>query len=697
MAVPSRPWLRRPGVPLAVLSAAAALCWGTTLLNGFAFDDDILIVTNPTIKDPALFRANVFGSFFKDTVNEGALFYFRPLVLTTYFLTYQAFGLTPFPYHLTNVLIHLLNGWLALILCRQWFGLRRLAALVASVVFLVHPIQTEAVAWISGRTDLLAATGVLGTLTLAWHWLRRSRPVLLIAIVAVYHVGLLSKELAIATPALLLALAWLRWPTLRRWPHVAARLGYLLGLLALLSLHFMLWRGAALARITEEAVWPTGSAWSTLLTIPNVLALYMRLLVWPGTYTLDYTVTNLGAVMSPTDVLFWLPLLGCAAVGAYGAWLLWHRRAAGAALAWFWITIAPVSHLRPLAVLACERYLYLPAISAAVIVGLAAGLMERSAVRAKGSAATPWIASLRRWVPVAALLSLVCLAVIHLERNRLWRDNFTLFSHALSRDPMNIHKSLVYAGLLLSAGRNKEALAVVETNPAVEDPRLHHQRGMALINLGRTEEGLAQFAEAIREGATFPAVYVHMGEWYLHTGNLQQAEVMATHALRLAAHDASALRLRARIQARQGQVAQALATLDRLRQLHPEHLPGQTEHARLLESQGRTREAVEILQVAHRAAAPTVESLGLLARLEMAQRHWPEAEATLVELQRRLPEDADVLVDLGYVRAQMGRLTDAGGLWRAALDLDPANESARRNLAATAPQLIPTAATQPRP
>lgn len=552
MPLPLRPprWLI-----LLLLTGGVALGFGVTLGGDFVFDDQILIVNNPAVHSPEIFAARVFGSLFAGTVNESALVFFRPLILTTYFVTHRIAGLTPWPYHLTNLLLHLLNGLLAVGVARVWFGLRPWAALAAGLVFVLHPAQTESVAWIAGRTDVLAATGLFGALLLTWRWLRRPSLALLTGVLALYHVALLSKENALILAPLLVPLVWHRWRLLDRRGQALRRSAYLAGVLTLFALNFLLWRAVALSGERAQVAWPTGSPSTTLLSIPRVLMLYVRLLVWPHPYTLDYTLTNQGIVTSPSEILFWLPLLGCLLLATLTLRLLWRRSPAGAALAWFWLMIAPVSQVRPLVILAAERYLYLPVFGAAVIAGLCFHWLWTRAPRVAVEPA--------RCVPRRALATLLglclLLGVVNIPRSLIWRTDETLFRHALSRDPLNAHKLLNCADILVDFGHHEEAYELLQENPVPHIAFYDRIMADCLFRMRRPVEAEARLVAALDYARNYTGVHELLAEWYLLTGRVEAAEVLLREASKIDPDSQRIRLLQAQAREARGRVALAAA------------------------------------------------------------------------------------------------------------------------------------------
>ena len=129
------------------------LAYARTLSYEFVWDDVLLVARSQRLREWSSLPA-VLGSHFWSEVHEGS-HYYRPLVSLSFFLDLQLWGLNPLGFHLTNLLAHLATALAVLALARRLSG-DTLAAAIAGLAFALHPIHTESVTFISGRTDVLA-------------------------------------------------------------------------------------------------------------------------------------------------------------------------------------------------------------------------------------------------------------------------------------------------------------------------------------------------------------------------------------------------------------------------------------------------------------------------------------------------------------------------------------------------------------
>ncbi len=187
---------------LAVILAAGTLVFFPSLSFDFVnWDDPVQVLNNPLVRD--LSPAGLARIFTSRVVRQ-----YHPLVTLSFALEYHFFQAAPLPYHLDNLLLHLLNGGLVFALAHRLFGGRILPAFLAGIFFTIHPLQAGAVAWISGRKDLLSAAFFLGSLLAYQRYLnRRSRAGLSLSLL-LGILALLSKATTAVLPLLLLICDW---------------------------------------------------------------------------------------------------------------------------------------------------------------------------------------------------------------------------------------------------------------------------------------------------------------------------------------------------------------------------------------------------------------------------------------------------------------------------------------------------------
>jgi hypothetical protein len=400
---------------IALLCAAAALVVSLpTLRNGFAIDDIYVFVDQPAAQSlrnvPQFFaRGWAMGS---TNAQERALStrYYRPVPTTLGALEYTLFGLHPAGYHLTSALLHAATAALVALLLWQLTGGAIVATLLGGVLFAIHPVQSEAFCAACYQTTLLA--GFFGTLALLAFGrvvARGPRFATLLGLGVSLLFALVSKEESFAIPFFVLAWAALLRPAGWRralWPSVLA-MGIPLVLVLLLRHAFLV-----PSKVTYFADEP---ARVVVLTMVRVAGFYLELLVAPLQFCPFYDWFIIGYETGISRGVVTGALVLCLAVGAA---LFFVRRSPliSLAVAWILLGLAPVSQAIPIIVVAADRFLYIPMLGWALLVGL---LLERGLNRARA-------AGFIKLPAVAIVLLFVAYAVRTLARVPDWRSDETL-------------------------------------------------------------------------------------------------------------------------------------------------------------------------------------------------------------------------------------------------------------------------------
>jgi len=453
----------------AAVVLAAAVCYANVLHAPFVLDDDTSIVLNPSIGS-----WEILPRFEPPT---------RRVAYTTFTLNHALGGLDPFGYHLFNVGVHALAGLAVYALARL---LLRAAAraggegsgdgegdaagwapLAAALLFVVHPLQTQAVTYVTQRIASLATLLYVGALAL-YAWARAEGPERPLARRLAWGGALLSallatftKEIAFTLPlaVALLEVAFFRGPG---WRRLAAGVPFLL-LLPIIPLQ-LAGAGRPIAEVIAD-VHDVARADSSLpraaylATQARVIAAYLRLAALPAGQNLDHDFPVERSLASPAVLASAAAL---AALAALGAWLLWRGRRAGARVAGagimlFFLALAVESGV-PIADVMFEHRMYLPMAGLALA---AAGALSVAAARFPGA---------RRGLAVAVGAALVALAAATVARNALWRDPVALWADAVAKSPAkprpryNLGTVLLERGDLAAAER--EWLEVVRLDPA---------------------------------------------------------------------------------------------------------------------------------------------------------------------------------------------------------------------------------------
>jgi len=540
----------------------SALPYLGALRYGFVYDDEAQIVSNEAIQRwsfvPAYFTGHVWS--YQDPTVAGN--YFRPLFLLWLRLNHAAFGLHPFGWHLTTLLVHL--GVVALVyaLLRGLFGSAWLAA-AGALLFAVHPARAESVVWISGVTDPLAALGMLGS---CLFWLRsrreRSAPYLLAALLA-YAAAMLCKETAVVLPVILFGYAWLEDTASGAQGaalalQAGARSAWQTAPFWLVAVAYLFARFAALHGLSHPVQLIPFSA--SLLMAPYLFCFYLGKLLWPWSLSLFY---GLGIVSRLRDPRWWLSALILTATTALlvFAWRRSRERALPQAALWIAVPLLPVLNaaLLPADDFAHNRYLYLPSIGFAIF----CALLLQTLARSMGGTSS----SVTR-LAGATLLLAGAFGVSTALQATPWRSDLSLYGQAVEHSPGNSMALNNLATAYMQVGRLVEAHAIladlilqrpnfwlatynfgylnyrmkrlslaesylrraIALNPLDADEYAY--LGLTYLRQGRPGEASAQLRQAIARKPSGPGYHIALGMVLLQLGDRNAAKAAFLEELR---------------------------------------------------------------------------------------------------------------------------------------------------------------------
>jgi tetratricopeptide (TPR) repeat protein len=452
----------------------AGLVYLNALHNPFVYDDYRTIVANTSIQSGAGLRAIVLHDVK------------RPVVNVSYAIDRALWGPSPLGFHVTNVLLHMLNVGLLFYLSLRLTG-DRVAAFAGAALFGVHPVMTEAVGYISGRSELLCATFFLPAVLCGRRWLRGDHARWAALSIAFWAAALAAKETAAMFPFVLLALDWFAGegaPEARRRRLMTVH-APLIG--------FTIVAGVARLALLALVEYPgqVGIHWRYLLLELDVVRRYLWLMVNPRGQTIFHAVVPVGGLLEARA------LSAIAAVGvmiAVGCRLRRVEWPAGFGIFWFLLLLVPSSALavldqgEPMA----EHRVYLASVGLFLAAGIAIGRLKSWLDRA-GVAPR----SLARAALVVVLMSLATLTVL---RNSVWANPVTLMRESVDLAPSHYRPRLLLGEALQDTGRRADAVEEFRTAIRLRpgDPMGYVKLGRCLAEMGRLAEARSALVEALR-------------------------------------------------------------------------------------------------------------------------------------------------------------------------------------------------------
>ena len=480
---PSAGWVR-----LAALIGVVGVLYANSLQNDFVWDDRLTALDPGSIGQ---ILARPTGS------------YYRPVVMLTFKFDRFLWNASPVGYHLTNLAGHIAVAWLLGAYART-LGMSAGMSLSASLLFAAHPVQTEAVTYISGRTDILCALFVLLAL-LAWSRACKGSDRFAGASAAALCLALLSKESAVGVPLVLLA------PGTNRTGRSPRPLLPLAVSAACFAARPHVDASASLAGLGHR------------LPAVGIAALtYLRLLIWPNDLHLE-RFTGVGGWSIGQGVAAWVVVIGLGLGLLYVA-----RRVPGGLvlLALSAATYLPASGAVPVygsiadrALFTPEHFLYLPLLGLAP---LAAGGV---------TAFTP--ARLQPVLPIALAALLIVWGNIVIARNRDWKSEESIFRHTLRYDPPAARVWFNLGNLELAAGNLDEArrlfLAALARDP--RDVAIHFNLAIVHQRLGAYADAEGEYERTIELDPGLVEAYRALAALLAARGEIGRAEEVLRRGL----------------------------------------------------------------------------------------------------------------------------------------------------------------------
>lgn len=629
------------------LIVAAVVAYIPSFSGVFLFDDIRTIVENPHLRqlwppwsmlDPS-----------------------RPLVELSLKLNYAIGGLRVGGYHLFNLLVHVCAGLTLFGLVRRSMVWRdpsgasdRRAMCIAgaaALVWLVHPLNTQAVTYVIQRSESMMALSYLFMLyaivraaearrdsarEAVWAWSTIA--------VLVCAAGMACKAVMVTAP--IVAILFDRCVLGTGWKDIWKLRGVMYAGLAA-SWLVLGWLGVfrgtfdtqmAGAEVGFGVTKMTPGAYA--MTQPGVILHYLRLAVWPHPLCLDYAwrpVAGIGEAASA--------VAGLVGLLAASVWLIWRCPAAGFAAAGFFIVIAPTSSFVPIKDLAMEHRVYLPLAAVVVLAVLGVdAVLRRFALSVAGKAIG------------GALIVVVATAMTAqtIRRNFDYQSGLTMWGSVVSLRP--------------------------------ENPRARNNYGNALVAAGYREDGVEEFETALRLNPDIAKVHLSLGVALAEMGRTNQARRHYEEAIRLRPDYAKAHNSVGLLLAKEKKWTEAIRAFEAAIAARPDNADGHYNLGLALASSGQAARAVDCYREALRLRPDKAAWRNNLAAVLAQSGRRAEAIGELQQVIREAPDHFMASFNLGVLLEQDGRPAEAAEAYRRALRIRPGDEVASKRLRAIEPK-----------
>lgn len=488
--------------------------YGDVINGAFVWDDFDNVVNNTFIRSPS----NV-SDFFTKNLIAGAgktIDWYRPILLVSYSIDYSLWGLNPIGYHIVNILFHIVSAAILFIIVNKLFN-KTTIAWWASILFLIHPVQTEAVSYISGRADLL----IVFFLLLSFYFFllfhksanHKKRTTFFTLSLFSFSIALFSKETAFIFPGILLLYhitfnekintTQIKQAFITATPFIFMSGAYLI--LRLMVLNFSGTFSSAGENIFQR----------TLVFI-KLLPEYWWILIAP--MGLHYRVVrNIDASVGDLAVIFSLAIIISVIFSII--WFKKYRKILLFGFGWFFLSIFPASNtIVPINFLIGERWLYLSAIGLFISTAFFLDVLLQKFSKSE---------EVRFFIMSLLIIYSAFFIVIGIDRNLDWKEETTILAHTLIYAPDDAHLHTDLAIAYAEKGEYEKALTEFQkaANLNPNEYNIYFNIGVLYENIRNFEKALEAYERVVVLKADYAPVYNKLANFYVNAKRYDDAIV----------------------------------------------------------------------------------------------------------------------------------------------------------------------------
>ncbi len=491
----------------AVLALATFIAFAPVLHSKFVNYDDDEYVTENSHVNGGISSKSVVWAF---TTLHGDTSYWHPLTWLSHMLDCSLYGLNSGMHHLTNLFFHIINTLLLFWVLRRMTGAVWPSAFVAAA-FALHPLHVESVAWVAERKDLLSAFFWLLTMCVYVRYTERPGIGRYFAVVLIFSFALMSKPMAVTLPFALLLLDY--WPlerfqtlNLKRLRELVVEKIPLFVLSAILSVVAFAGQKSIGAVAGEKFLPLVARISNAFVSYTN----YISKMVWPTRLAILYPHPGNSLPMWQVGISFLILVIVTIAI------IRQSKRQRYLIVGWFWylgVLVPAIGLIQVGAQAMADRYTYLSLIGLFIII--AWGAAEFTA---------KW-RNRKITIGIPAILLLVVMLVCTRMQVRHWRDNFSLFSHALSVTENNYIMQNNFGSFLLESNQYDEALVHFDESLRINPKHVsaHINAGSTFLERGQIDKAVVHLNEAMKIGPNIAKIYNEFGIVYGMQGKFELA------------------------------------------------------------------------------------------------------------------------------------------------------------------------------
>lgn len=571
--------VKKRSITVAVLLAVVtAAIYSNVVSNDFAYYDDESYITANTHIQKGVSWTGIKWAFTSSGYSDN----WHPLTWVSHMLDVQLFGLNPAGHHFTNLFFHIIASVLLFGFLFSTTGSLWPSSFVA-VLFALHPLHVESVAWVAERKDVLSAVFWFGTLWSYVYYTRCPNIKRYFLVFMLFALGLMAKPMLVSLPLLLLLIDY--WPLERLTLNRRS-----LGRLAVEKLPLVLLSVASsiITIIAQHGALGSLQQYTLLIRVSNAITsycVYLGQVFWPMGLSVIYPYPL------PQPIPTILRSLLLTAITAVLIWTGRKKKYLITGWLWYVLSLVPVIGILQVGSQAhADRYTYIPLIGIFIIV--AWGLYEIACTMDR----------LKKLVLNLVLSAVfICMVFKTQEQIGYWKNGITLFTHGFEVTKGQVNENAYYnfGNLLMEAGRTDEAMVyyqkALEINP--NHAKSHSNYALLLSNRGRTDEAIFHYLKALEHGTDVEA-HNNLGNLFAKMGRTDEAAFHFRKALEIKPNYGDAHYNFGFMLANMGRTDEAMVHFQKVLEINPADGGAHFSLGLLLAEMGRTDMAIAHYQKA---------------------------------------------------------------------------------------------------
>jgi len=546
---------------------AAFMAYANTLMSDFIWDDEYLILNNSQIKS-----FSHLGNVFKTYVGYGSENinnFYRPLQEISNMVDYFLWGDYPIGFHLTNVVLHALVAVMVFVFLFYLTG-NIPAAGIAALFYAVHPVHSEAVAYIAGRADSLYSVFMLLSFVFFIRFVNQARsgktvPLKYFLSIIFFVLSLISKEIVISMPLLVL-LYLLYFVKDTRDNDLYVRLRWSWTPYAVISGIYVWLRLTVLdfSNLLPPSAFGKISLVYRILTFFRAIGVYFRLMVFPVGLHMERSISISKSLIAPSSIMAFamIVVIGWVAYKTYR-----RNRFVSFAIVWFFVNLLPVSNIVPINNFLAEHWIYMASIGPFLLFGMGVAWSYKNVLPDK------------RYYKVIGILALAVLLGMYARatviRNMDWKNEIAFFNSTLKYHPRNARLYLNLGNTYYEKGDTQKAIE--QYRKAIDINKkyavAYGNIGSACLHEGKTDEAEEYLVQAIAIKHNYPIAHYNLGIIYFQKKRYTAAEKELTTAVEQLPQLYQAWNMLGRLYLKKGKFSEAKNSFQRSLAIMPEQPP----------------------------------------------------------------------------------------------------------------------------